>query len=52
MEDLVLLLLFYMVPFLALLAVGGFAADYIFPHIAPLERWINTLPVMQDDKED
>lgn len=36
--------------FLLILAVGGFIADYIFPLIPPLERWIEKLADnMEDD---
>lgn len=29
--------------FLLILAVGGLIADYVFPLIPPLDRWINRL---------
>lgn len=39
-----------MLGFLAILAVGGLVADYILPHIKPLERWLETLPLWEDDE--
>lgn len=33
--------------FLFILAIGGFVADYIFPHIKPLQRYIDSLPMME-----
>lgn len=38
--------------YLLILALGGVVADYILPHIRPLERWINTLPMMNSEQED
>lgn len=35
--------------FFLILAVGGLIADYIFPLIPPLDRWINRLV---DNMED
>ena len=35
--------------FLLILAVGGLIADYVFPLIPPLDRWINRLA---DNVED
>lgn len=35
--------------FLLILAVGGLIADYVFPLILPLDRWINRLA---DNMED
>lgn len=37
--------------FLIILGIGGFIADYIFPHIGPLQRYIDSLPML-DDYED
>lgn len=34
-----------------ILAIGGFVADYIFPHIKPLQRYIDSLPMMEEDEE-
>lgn len=31
--------------FLFTLALGGLVADYIFPRIKPLERFLDTLPM-------
>lgn len=33
---------------LFILGIGGFVADYIFPHIKPLARYIDGLPMMDD----
>lgn len=35
--------------FLLILAVGGFVADYIFPLIPPLDRWINERAEQMED---
>ena len=32
------------------LGVGGLVADYIFPHIKPLERFLDSLPMMDDEE--
>lgn len=37
--------------FLLVLAAVGFVADYILPHIKPLERWLESLPQWEDDDE-
>ncbi len=29
--------------FLCLVGLGGIITDYIFPHIKPLERWLDNL---------
>lgn len=51
MDDLIILTI-YSAPLFILLAVGGFIADYIFPHIKPLQRWIDTLPMQDDESEE
>lgn len=38
--------------FLLILAVGGVIADYVFPHIPPLQRWLDSLPDYEDDEEE
>lgn len=43
--------LFILTVYLFILAVGGLLADYVFPHIRPLEQFIDTLPLMWDDLE-
>jgi hypothetical protein len=50
--DEIIILAVYLVSLFGLLAVGGFIADYIFPHIPPLQRWIDTLPMLQDDESE
>lgn len=34
-----------------ILGIGGLVADYILPHIAPLARYIDSLPMMQEDAD-
>lgn len=34
--------------YMIVLAIGGFVADYIFPHIEPLNDFIDSLPIMHD----
>ena len=50
MEELVIFL-FYMTGINAVLLVGCIAADYIFPHIPFIERFLESLPEW-DDEED
>lgn len=35
--------------FLLILGVGGFIADYVFPLIPPLERWIEERAEQMED---
>ena len=51
MDDL-FLLSGYLGAFAIILAVGGFIADYIFPHIPIIENWLNGLPDYEDERED
>lgn len=37
--------------FLALLALCGFLADYVLPHIPFAQRYIDSLPEYEDDAE-
>ena len=37
--------------FLLILGIGGLIADYVFPHIGPLQRWIDSLPMLEDEEE-
>ncbi len=41
---------FVMILFLAVLAVGAFVADYIFPRIPFINRWLCSLPEHEDEK--
>lgn len=50
MEDLVIALGLF-TAYLLILFCGGLVADYVFPHIGPLARWIDTLPLMQEEAE-
>ena len=34
------------------LCVGCLIADYVFPHIPFIERWIESLPAWEDEDED
>ena len=38
--------------FLLILGIGGLIADYVFPHICPLQRWIDSLPMLEDEEEE
>lgn len=38
--------------YMIVLAIGGFVADYIFPHIKPLNDFIDSLPIMADCVEN
>lgn len=49
MDDLFILSV-YLGAFAVLLAVGGFIADYIFPHIPFIENWLNSLPDYEDEE--
>lgn len=46
----VFLFLFYVAAILLTLGIGGLVADYIFPHIKPLERFLDSLPMMDDEE--
>lgn len=48
MEDLVLLLI-YLTGLNAVLAVGCLIADYVFPHIPFIERYLDSLPDWDED---
>lgn len=34
---------------LGILSIGGLVADYIFPHIKPLIKYLDSLPMMEED---
>lgn len=34
------------------LAIGGLISDYIFPHIEPINHFIDSLPMMRDDCDE
>ena len=38
--------------YLTLLAAGAFLADHVMPHIRPLMRYIDSLPLMQGKDTD
>lgn len=38
--------------FILVLGIGGLIADYIFPHIGPLRRWIDSLPMLEGEEEE
>lgn len=50
MDDLIVTLGLF-AAYLLILSVGGLVADYVFPHIGPLARWIDTLPLMREEME-
>lgn len=37
--------------YLGILSIGGIVADYIFPKIPPLVKYIDSLPMMQEECE-
>lgn len=51
MEDLVLFLAYTAVLNLVL-AVGCLIADYVFPHIPFIERYLESLPPWEDEEEE
>ena len=51
MEDLVLFLI-YMTVLNGVLCVGCLVADYIFPHIPFIERYLKSLPAWDDEDEE
>ena len=40
-----------MAGFLAVLGVGGLVADYVFPHIPFIQRYLDSLPDWDDEEE-
>lgn len=49
--DCLLVFLIYMVPFMLLLGIGGLLADYVFPHIPFLNKWLESLPEFEEEDE-
>ena len=49
--DAAVVFLLYVAGILLTLGVGGLVADYIFPHIKPLGRFMDGLPMMDDEEE-
>ena len=41
----------YLAPFLLVLCIGGLIADYVFPHIPFIQRFLGSLPEWEDDDE-
>lgn len=37
--------------FLLILGVGGLIADYVFPHIPFIQRFLDSLPDWEDEEE-
>lgn len=35
--------------YLCILGIGGIVSDYIFPHIKPLAKFIDSLPLMEEE---
>lgn len=50
MDDLIVFLI-YMTAILAVFTACGIGADYILPHIEPLNRFIDRLPMMADEED-
>lgn len=46
--------LIYLMAFLSgfcfLLGIGGLIADYVFPHIPFIQRWLDSLPDYEEDE--
>lgn len=40
-----------MAGFLVVLGVGGLVADYVFPHIPFIQRYLDSLPDWDDEEE-
>jgi hypothetical protein len=49
MDDL-LIFLGYTAAILLILGIGGLIADYVFPHIPFIERFIDSLPEWDDEE--
>ena len=49
MDDL-LIFLGYTAAILLILGIGGLVADYVFPHIPFIERFIDSLPEWDDEE--
>ena len=49
MDDLVIFL-GYTAAILLILGIGGLIADYVFPHIPFIERFIDSLPEWDDEE--
>lgn len=49
--DAAVVFLLYVAGILLTLGVGGLVADYIFPHAKPLEHFLDSLPMMDDEEE-
>ena len=49
--DCLLVFLIYMVPFMLLLGIGGLLADYVFPRIPFLNRWLDSLCDFEEEDE-
>lgn len=41
----------FMCVFLFILCLGGLVADYVFPHIPFIQRWLDSLPEYEDDED-
>lgn len=41
-----------MAGFLVVLGVGGLVADYVFPHIPFIQRYLDSLPDWDDEEEE
>lgn len=43
--------LMVLVGFMAVLGIGALVADYVFPHIPFIQRYLDSLPSHEDDEE-
>lgn len=50
MDDLIVFLI-YMTAIFAVFTVCGIGTDCVLPHIEPLNRWIDSLPMMEDEDD-
>ena len=42
----------FLAVFLGILGIGALIADYVFPHIPFIERFLDTLPDWDEDEDD
>ena len=49
--DCLLVFFVYMGSFCLLLGIGAFVADYVFPHIPFLNKWLESLPEFEEEDE-
>ena len=42
----------YFAVFAGLMGIGAIIVDYIFPHIRPIQRWLDSLPDWEDERHE